>query len=136
LYATQSRVDTYYTQHRGWKVAANSQGCAYVPPVTPGFNDRAIRLALNRSALSRQLSPGDSQGSFFRASLKRARSLIDKGANNLMMINSFNEWHEDTQIEPVSGEGISYAPFNLTQGLEYTVYGELYLDIIMQETLF
>ena len=136
LYATQSRVDTYYTQHRDWKMAANSQGCAYVPPVTPGFNDRAIRLALNRSALSRQLSPGDSQGSFFRASLKRARALIDKGANNLMMINSFNEWHEDTQIEPVSGEGISYAPFNLTQGLEYTVYGELYLDILMQETLF
>ena len=136
LYATQSRVNTYYTQHHGWKVAANSQGCGYVPPVTPGYNDRAIRLAVGRSALSRQLSLGDEQGSFFRASLKRACALVDHRTNNLMMINSFNEWHEDTQIEPVIGEDMTNIPFNMTQGLEYDPYGELYLDILRQETLF
>ena len=47
----------------------------------------------------------------------------------MILVNSFNEWHEDTQIEPVVGEP-AIEPFNFTKGLEYVGYGELYLDIL------
>ena len=61
------------------------------------------------------------------------------------MINSWNEWHEDTQIEPVIALGdltiSSSEPLNLTcygrnciQSLEYEAYGELYLDILREAT--
>lgn len=57
LYATQGRVDKYFAKQLEWKVAVNRQGCAYVPPVTPGCNDQAIWLVVDQLALSRQLSP-------------------------------------------------------------------------------
>lgn len=49
------------------------------------------------------------------------------------MVNSFNEWHEDTQIEPAQGTSTSL-PETLTHGIEYDGYGELYLNILRQET--
>jgi hypothetical protein len=52
-----------------------------------------------------------------------------------MMINSFNEWHEDSQIEPTTGGSKTNAPFSLTQGVEYEAYGELYLNILREETI-
>lgn len=50
------------------------------------------------------------------------------------MVNSFNEWHEDTQIEPARGETTDL-PEDITHGIEYHGYGELYLDILREETL-
>jgi glycoprotein endo-alpha-1,2-mannosidase len=134
-YVLQSGVDNYYSEQAKWKAAANAQGCAYVPPAVPGYNDRAIRLAIDKAAVSRRLTPDGEEGSLFRASLKRARSLVDARTDNLMMINSFNEWHEDSQIEPTSGGSETNSPFNLTQGVEYEAYGELYLYILREETM-
>merc|ERR1712238_440789 len=51
-----------------------------------------------------------------------------------------NEWHEDTQIEPTmmtvssSATTTTTKPETLTGGLEYTEYGELYLDILKSQT--
>ena len=50
------------------------------------------------------------------------------------MVNSFNEWHEDTQVEPAVGERTT-EPFDLTQGVEYSGYGTLYLDLLRQATV-
>jgi len=133
-YVTQTRLNNYYSQQQGWKTAANSQGCAYVPPTSPGFNDRGVRLGSGHGAVSRRLSPDADPGSLFRASLKAAVALVDSRTNNLMMINSFNEWHEDTQIEPTIITNTTILPLNLTQGVEYEGYGEFYLDIVAAET--
>lgn len=133
-YVTQSGVDKFYSKQKEWKFAANEQGCAYVPPAVPGYNDRAIRFAANLPAVSRRLTPDDTEGSLFRATVRGARDLVDSMTGKLMMINSFNEWHEDSQIEPVAGGSSSTSPFNLTQGVTYEAYGELYLNILREET--
>ena len=133
-YVTQFEVDKFYIKQSEWKTAANKQGCAFVPPAVPGYNDRSIRLAANLPAVSRRLTADDEEGSLFRATLRGARVLVDSMSNNLMMINSFNEWHEDSQIEPTSGGNKTTSPFNLTQGIAYESYGELYLNILSEET--
>jgi hypothetical protein len=65
--------------------------------------------------------------------LKNARTLVDPKAYNVLMVNSFNEWHEDTQIEPTIGASTTL-PYNLTYGVEYHGYGYLYLDILRNGT--
>jgi hypothetical protein len=134
-YVQQSGVNNYYAEQAKWKAAANKQGCAYVPPAAPGYNDRAIRLAIGKAALSRRLTANSNEGSLFRVNLRGARNLTDIRTNKLMMINSFNEWHEDSQIEPTVGGNKTISPFNLTQGVEYQAYGELYLNILREETV-
>ena len=64
----------------------------------------------------------------------------DADVSDLIMVNSFNEWHEDTQIEPTivapatntddtpTGKGY-------TAGYYYEGYGNLYLDILRDKTL-
>jgi glycoprotein endo-alpha-1,2-mannosidase len=103
-----------------WKAAANKQGCGSDPTAVAGYKDRAIRLAICKAAVSRRLTADDEEGSLFRATLRRgARNLGDTRINKLMMINSFNEWHEDSQIEPTVGGNKTAFPLNLTQGVEY-----------------
>jgi hypothetical protein len=65
------------------------------------YNDRGVRYKSGHPALSRQLYKGTEEGSLFKESLKKALELIDKSTNNLLMVNSFNEWHEDSQIGPL-----------------------------------
>ncbi len=105
----------------------------YVPGVSPGYNDRAVRFERNNIGLSRRLTAGSEPGTLFIAQLEQARYLVDPAMGNLLLVNSFNEWHEDTQIEPVVGEPTNL-PLNLTNGLQYEGYGELYLNILRAET--
>jgi hypothetical protein len=44
-------------------------------------------------------------------------------------------FYADTQIEPVIG-ATTTLPEVLTDGLEYTGYGELYLEILRRETTY
>jgi MYXO-CTERM domain-containing protein len=63
---------------------------------------------------------------------------LDPTANNIMMVSTFNEWHEDTAIEPT----ILAAPTinddsgrrTFTQDYSYTGYGNLYLDLLRAAT--
>ena len=78
----------------------------------------------------------------FSTSLEKSLDLTaDESTERLMMITSWNEWHEDTQIEPVVSVGQTDQPLNMTcygdqcnEGLEYKAYGELYLDILRNVT--
>ena len=48
---------------------------------------------------------------------------------------SIQEWHEDTQIEPVQvTEEETNIPLDLTNGLAYIGYGSLYLDLLRKAT--
>ena len=108
----------------------NNSGVAFVPVVSPGYNDQGVRLAANRIPLSRRVSPKDREGSLLASQLVFARGLVDDVAERLLLVNSFNEWHEDTQVEPVNLAPATTQPNQYTDGVAYVGYGELYLDII------
>ena len=133
FYVGQEKLAQFYEQQAQWKVQAALQDCSFIPSVTPGFNDRGVRIEENHLPLSRKLSPADDFGSLFRASLGHAMTQVDPKADNLIVVTSFNEWHEDTQIEPVTGS-MTNEPYNYTVGIEYDGYGTLYLDILEMMT--
>jgi hypothetical protein len=136
-YAGQGKVDSYYGHQARWKALADSVGTDYAPAVTPGFNDKAVREGHN--PVSRQLTEDDEFGSLFRAMLQGAKPLTDPDLGHMIFVTSWNEWHEDTQIEPVdeapqTSTDDSDSGTALTRGLAYEGYGFRYLDILRQET--
>jgi len=133
-YAGEEGVEKYKLQQMGWRDTALRQGCGFIPSISPGYNDRGVRLGANHPAMSRRITDDAPVGSLFKAQLSNALNLLDENAANILMINSFNEWHEDTQIEPVVDVGVTTKPFELTQNLEYTAYGELFLDLVREGT--
>mmetsp|Transcript_32821 Transcript_32821/g.78408 ORF Transcript_32821/g.78408 Transcript_32821/m.78408 type:complete len:525 (+) Transcript_32821:166-1740(+) len=146
-YAGSRRLDSLAARNRQWRDRARWHGgtCKFIPSVSPGYNDRGVRFESGHRPLSRRLSATGSEGSLFKSSLENALPLTDSSTGRMILINSWNEWHEDTQIEPVTALGdltiSSSEPLNLTcygrncrQSLEYIPYGELYLDILRQAT--
>jgi len=132
-YATQGTVDRYYTEQGRWRDRAKANNANYIPAVSPGYNDRGVRLEADHMGLSRRLTKDSEPGTLFAAQIQQARYLVDPGAGNLLLVNSFNEWHEDSQIEPCVGEPTT-EPKAFTNGLVYEGYGELYLDILRAGT--
>ena len=134
-YAGEQDVINYYQHDElGWRQQALAAQCGFVPSVAAGYNDLGVRPEAHHAPLSRRLTSNSSpEGSLFQVSLEQARLLVDPAMNNLLMVTSFNEWHEDTQIEPCVGKATSL-PDTLTHGLEYEGYGELYLDILRETT--
>ena len=119
---------------------AQSAHVGWIPAVSPGFNNRGTGGTL--PAAPRYLTdvPGAAEGSLFSAELNQAvLPTLDPTANNILMVSTFNEWHEDTAIEPT----IVAAPTSnddsgthaLTQGYSYTGYGDLYLNQLRQATV-
>jgi glycoprotein endo-alpha-1,2-mannosidase len=132
--AGHEAVTRYYESQAQWKQETAKENCRYIPAVSPGYNDRGVRLQNDHPALSRRLTADAEEGSLFHFQLKHAKKLADPYLEKLIMVNSFNEWHEDTQIEPVAiGASASWPPI-MTQNLEYVGYGNLYLDILGAST--
>jgi hypothetical protein len=68
----------------------------FIPSALPGFDDRAVRTG--NIPLPRGLDR-------FRRQLEIARS---HAKDNIVIIATFNEWHEDTQVEPSREDGMRY----------------------------
>jgi glycoprotein endo-alpha-1,2-mannosidase len=127
-------LNSFEQRSHDWKRLARLQSCTFIPCVTPGYNDRGVRQHADHGPLSRRLRQTAEPGSLFRALLEQARYFVDESTSNLLLVNSFNEWHEDTQIEPTVVSASTTLPLNLTQGVEYEGYGELYLNILREMT--
>lgn len=121
------------------RAQAHELGVAFIPTASPGYNDRAVREG--HAAAPRYFTDETPRrhGAIFESMLDEiAVPGVDPAAANILMINSFNEWYEDTQIEPThiapatkvdeAGED------HYTQGFQYEGYGDLYLDILRKAT--
>jgi glycoprotein endo-alpha-1,2-mannosidase len=134
-FATDSTLNTWQSDCNSWRTKAHSISREFIPAVSPGFNDRGVRSG--HTPTSRKLyNETYAFGTLLSGMLDRAKSLADR---DMIMVTSWNEWHEDTQIEPT----ISAPPTNVddsnttqnyTQGLYYNGYGMLYLNILRDKT--
>lgn len=139
--STQKAVDQLKQILHDSKTAANSMDVGLIPFVCPGYNDRGVRSGHKAAPRYFADKPGSVGGDLFRAMLRKAAvPAVDPLAERIVMVTSFNEWHEDTQIEPTAAtarttsQDDSDSGNDYTQGYLYADYGDLYLDILRQET--
>jgi glycoprotein endo-alpha-1,2-mannosidase len=83
-----------------WKATAGSLGVAFVPDALPGFDDTLVRPEANHPPIPRSVD-------LFENQLDIALSLLDPQIK-MFTITSWNEWHEDTSIEPAQEFGLEY----------------------------
>jgi hypothetical protein len=121
LQLTAGRTDQFR------RVAAE-EGVGFVPGSLPGFDSRAVRPGSDEWVLPRAVDALSPPDSVFTATLQQAGGLVDP-ALRLMTVTSWNEWYEDSQIEPTAdGPPLTSAPGALTQGYAFAPYGFTFLD--------
>jgi hypothetical protein len=137
---TTKAVDFLAENYAQAREAANSVGTAFMPAIAPGYNDTAVRDGNPGRARYFLDVEGSREGDIFRAMIRKAAlPHLDPLADNIMMVTSFNEWYEDSQIEPTAGtepasnKDDSESGERFTGGRTYHDYGFLYLDILRQE---
>jgi len=115
---------------RQFQRVAKAEGVAFVPDALPGFDSRAVRPEADEHVLSRALGPRSSQTSLFASMLAMAGPLVDPSLN-LLAVTSWNEWNEDSQIEPTAlGPPPTTGPAALTQGYPFEPYGLSLLEAL------
>jgi probable HAF family extracellular repeat protein len=121
------------------RAAIAGQNIDFIPTASPGFNDKGVRTGHPAAPRYMVDDPQSEEGDLFARMLSEVVvPRVDPNANNILMINSFNEWHEDTQIEPsivaprtnVDDSGT----FQYSEGKFYEGYGSLYLDLLRAAT--
>jgi hypothetical protein len=138
--ASQAGIKTLADNYGNARRKANSVGTAFIPAIAPGYNDRATRDGHAGTARYMIDEPQQEEGSLFRAMIHDvALPNLDDSCGRLMMVTSFNEWYEDTQIEATAGmeppTAIDSSPSkqHFTEGDRYFDYGDLYLRILREE---
>jgi glycoprotein endo-alpha-1,2-mannosidase len=118
------------TRYNAFKSVAAANGVRFIPNVLPQFNDRGVRLGANHYVLPPETQPGLADTySLFSQFLGLAGDYLDPQLR-MLTVTSWNEWHEDTQIEPTAAAAASSGPTQYTQGYTYYSYGFKLLDIL------
>jgi hypothetical protein len=135
--ATNSFIRDVARLYDRYRRAAGDRVCL-IPCVTPGFNDRGVRLAEDHFVQPRQWDPTAAEGSFFAESIERIALPFLDPKLNMVLITSWNEWNEDTGIEPLQMSPIttrdtSASGFDYTQGYRYAGHGFRYLEIVREK---
>ncbi|MBL7189455.1 MAG: hypothetical protein ISS70_24265 [Phycisphaerae bacterium] len=138
---THKALDFLARNYQHAKAEANKVGTAFMPTIAPGYNDTAVRKGHPGRARYFTDVPDSKEGDIFRAMIQQvALPHLDSGCGRVMMVTSFNEWYEDSQIEATAGTApVSYTDDSesgtyYTGGQRYVDYGYLYLDILRQAT--
>jgi hypothetical protein len=90
-------VDKVYQKF--WQYA-KKQNLYFIPTIIPGYDDRNLK-GLNRPILERK------DGEFYKEFWQIAQKYLDPSLK-MVLITSFNEWHEGTEIEPSKEYGDCY----------------------------
>lgn len=93
----------------------------FVPGVVPGFNDLGVRPQARHVVIPRRVNAGAANTSLLDRQLAMAAGHLDAKLP-LVLITSFNEWYEDSQLEPDVGAGATTEPVQLTGGFPYEPY--------------
>ncbi|HVS85668.1 MAG TPA: hypothetical protein VHD91_08550 [Gaiellaceae bacterium] len=104
------------------RVAA-AEGVAFVPGALTGYDDRGERLAEDHHVLPRTVG----SESMLQETLALAAPLVDPRLG-LLAVTSFNEWNEDTQLEPTAAADPTSGPAALTEGYPFAAYGTTPLE--------
>ncbi|MBN1421243.1 MAG: hypothetical protein JXP34_20890 [Planctomycetes bacterium] len=136
-WGTNGTLDLFRRRTDDYLAAAEAAGVAFIPSILSGFNDRAIRrTCADNPALPRALAAGRAHTSLFEELLVDvALPRLDPDLP-LLAVTSFNEWHEDTQIEPTKGGAAatstdtSPSGTQYVQGFTYEDYGTAFLEVV------
>jgi hypothetical protein len=115
-----------------WESIAHPIGLKVIPCVNPGFSNRTG--SSSGFAVSRQIDADGSGTSLLEEYIKVALSFVEP-EQRMIMITSWNEWHEDTQVEPTvvtqaTSQDISSGGDFHTWNYEYEGYGFQNLELI------
>jgi glycoprotein endo-alpha-1,2-mannosidase len=118
-------------RYDAYKRVADQYGVAFIPNATPGFNDRGVRLGANHYALPREVNRTSRAGTdtLFTRMLDLDVAYLDPKLR-AVNVTSFNEWHEDTQLEPVGPAVASSTPTSYTRGYTYPADGSRLLELL------
>ncbi len=86
-------------KYEEWQAVATQENVDFIPKVMPGFDDTAVRPQANHPVIPRTVTD-------FGDYCQEALNFLPD--NNLILINSWNEWHEYTQVEPDKDYGYEY----------------------------
>lgn len=105
MHASVDDIENNFTQKvlmefTAWRESSINIGVTFVPSVIPGFNDTFVRPEANHPIINRSVD-------LFVNQLNMAMNTMDSRLK-LVMITSWNEWHEGTSIEPASEFGFDY----------------------------
>jgi glycoprotein endo-alpha-1,2-mannosidase len=108
-----------------------------VPDISPGFNDRGVRLYIDHPAQARQWVLGAGPASLLDHLFREvAVPSVDPRAP-IIFVTSWNDWNEDTGVQPVPGvpttrddspSGTAY-----TQGLTYGGEGDSAFRVLKKD---
>jgi len=112
----------------------------FIPNIIPGYNDRALRPGRGHYVIPRQWEEGGGSGSLFSELFDRLGLAYIDPKVPIMMITSWNEWNEDTAIEPLTpaqptARDYSGSGTRFTDGYSYSGFGETYLRIIRDKVV-
>lgn len=122
-----------------YRAAAGGRTC-FVPGLIPGYNDRGVRRGLDHFVIPRQWDRDMGEGSFLASSFDRLGFPFADPRLNMIMITSWNEWNEDTAIEPLADappthrDGTKETDF-FTKGFAYAGHGLAYLDTVRDKVV-
>jgi Glycosyl hydrolase family 99 len=111
-----------------YRAVAEAEGVGFVPGAMPGYDDLGERLGEDHHVLPRTFAPAGAP-SLLQETLGLAGALVDPRLD-LLTVTSWNEWGEDTQVEPTAPAAPSGGPFALTQGYPFASYGTTPLEEI------
>jgi hypothetical protein len=115
-----------------WEKAAGSMGKFVIPSVIPGFNNRSV--SGSGFAVPRQTDEGGGGTSMLEEYIKVMLPFVEP-QHKIVMITSWNEWHEDTQVEPTivtapTSQDVSAGGDYYTWDYTYEGYGFKNLEVI------